>query len=274
MKKIISLLIFVGLAINVSGQDQSQDNNAQKIVINIDLFNVKDENKAAYEKGETGVWKQYHQQKMKDGQMFGWALYRVAFPVGSDTDFNYLTVNFRNPNPVANARSNESQWQAAHPTLDSDKISKLASDLVELRKSVSSIPLAPLDVSSQSSDIGRYAIFSRSKLNVSVKDFFKAFNTFSMPIIKHVMEEGRMKAHFAGYHSDEATNTKTVIRGFGIDSVDKILELKPEDFAKMAGEAHNNLNPEELKKAATVFGSTFEEQTSILAVLIDSAFAE
>ena len=272
MKKLISLLIFVGMAINVSGQDQSQDNNAQEIVINIDLFNVKDENKAAYEKGETGVWKQYHQQKMKDGQMFGWALYRVAFPVGSETDFNYLTVNFRNPNPVANARSNESQWQAAHPTLDSDKISKLASDLVELRKSVSSIPLAPLDVSSQSSDIGRYAIFSRSKLNVSVKEFYKEFSTFSMPIVKNAMEGDLVKAHFAGYHTDE--ESKTVFRGFGIDSADKVLGFKPEDFAKMVGEAHKELNPEELKKAGTAFRSTFEEQMSILAILVDSAFQE
>ena len=63
MKKITSLLMFVGLAFNVSGQDQSQDN---KLLITIDLFNVKDENKSAYEKGETGVWKQYHQEKMKD----------------------------------------------------------------------------------------------------------------------------------------------------------------------------------------------------------------
>ncbi|SVC65369.1 uncharacterized protein METZ01_LOCUS318223, partial [marine metagenome] len=262
----------VGLAINVSGQDQSQDNNAQKIVINIDLFNVKDENKAAYEKGETGVWKQYHQQKMKDGQMFGWALYKVAFPAGSETDFNYLTVNFRNPNPVANARSNESQWQAAHPTLDSDKISRLASDLVKLRKSVGSIPFTPLDISSQSADIGRYAVFSRSKLNVDVKDFYKALGAFSMPIVKRAMEEDLVKAHFAGYHSDE--DTKTVIRGFGIDSADKVLQFKPEDFAQMAAEAHESLNPEELQKASTAFRSTYEEQMSILAVLIDSAFAE
>ena len=62
MKKLTSLLIFVGLTISVSGQDQSQDNNEQKLVINIDLFNVKDENRSAYEKGETGVLKQYHQE--------------------------------------------------------------------------------------------------------------------------------------------------------------------------------------------------------------------
>ena len=269
MKKITSLLMFVGLAFNVSGQDQSQDNN---LVITIDLFNVKDENKSAYEKGETGVWKQYHQEKMKDGQMFGWALYRVAFPAGSETDFNYLTVNFRNPNPVASARNNESQWQAAHPTLDSDKISELASDLVELRKAVASIPLTPLDVSSQSSDVGKYAIFSRSKLKVGVKEFYKSFSTVSIPIVKQAMEENFVNAHLAGYHSDE--DSITVIRGFGIDSADKVLDFKQEDFVRMAAKAHESLNPEELKKAVTSFSSTFEEQMSIMAVLIDSAFAE
>jgi len=272
MKKIISLLIFVGLAISVSGQDQSQDNNEQKLVINIDLFSVKDENRSAYEKGETGVWKQYHQEKMKDGQMFGWALYRVAFPAGSETDFNYLTVNFRNPNPVANARNNESQWQAAHPTLDSDKISELASDLVKLRKAVGSIPLVPFDVSSQSSDVGKYAIFSRSKLKVSVKDFYKSLSTVSMPIVKHAMEENFVKAHLAGYHSAE--DTITVIRGFGIDSADKVLDFNQEDFASMAAKAHESLNPEELNKAVTAFRSTFEEQMNILTILVDSAFAE
>ena len=269
MKKITSLLMFVGLAFNVSGQDQSQDN---KLLITIDLFNVKDENRSAYEKGETGVWKQYHQEKMKDGQMFGWALYRVAFPAGSETDFNYLTVNFRNPNPVASARNNESQWQAAHPTLDSDKISELASDLVELRKAVASIPLTPLDVSSQSSAVGKYAIFSRSNLKVGVKDFYKSFSTVAMPIVKQAMEENFVNAHLAGYHSDE--DTVTIIRGFGIDSADKVLDFKEEDFAKMAAKAHASLNPEELNKAVTAFRSTFEEQMSILAILIDSAFSE
>ena len=269
MKKITSLLMFVGLAFNVSGQDQSQDN---KLLITIDLFNVKDENKSAYEKGETGVWKQYHQEKMKDGQMFGWALYRVAFPAGSETDFNYLTVNFRNPNPVASARNNESQWQAAHPTLDSDKISELASDLVKLRKAVASIPLTPLDVSSQSSAVGKYAIFSRSNLKVGVKDFYKSFSTVAMPIVKQAMEENFVNAHLAGYHSDE--DAVTIIRGFGIDSADKVLDFKQEDFARMAAKAHESLNPEELNKAVTAFSSTFEEQMNIMAILIDSAFAE
>ena len=47
-----------------------------------------------------------------------------------------------------------------------------------------------------------------------------------------------------------------------------------QDFAKMAAKAHASLNPEELNKAVTAFRSTFEEQMSILAILIDSAFAE
>ena len=42
----------------------------------------------------------------------------------------------------------------------------------------------------------------------------------------------------------------------------------------MAAKAHKSLTPEELNKAVTAFRSTFEEQMNILAVLVDSAFAE
>ena len=42
----------------------------------------------------------------------------------------------------------------------------------------------------------------------------------------------------------------------------------------MAAKAHASLSPEELNKAVAAFRSTFEEQMSILAILIDSAFAE
>ena len=93
-----------------------------------------------------------------------------------------------------------------------------------------------------------------------------------MPIVKQAMEENFVNAHLAGYHSDE--DTVTIIRGFGIDSADIVLDFKQEDFAKMAAKAHASLNPEELNKAVTAFRSTFEEQMSILAILIDSAFAE
>ena len=269
MKKLVLIIMVVGMTLNVIGQDKTKENN---LVITIDLFNVKDENRSAYEKGETDVWKHYHKEKMKDGQMFGWALYKVAFPAGSETDFNYLTVNFRNPNPVASAREDKLQWRAAHPNLNPDKISELASDLVKLRKAVASIPLNPLDVSSKSSDVGKYAIFTKSKLKVGVEEFYKSFNTFSIPIVKHAMEENYLNAHFAGYHSDE--DIITVFRGFGINSADQVLDFKQEDFARMAAKAHESLNPEELNKAVTSFNSTFEQQTGMLAVLIDSAFAE
>ena len=61
-----------------------------------------------------------------------------------------------------------------------------------------------------------------------------------------------------------------------VDVSNSLNEYAEDIIAKvrMAAKAHESLNPEELKKAVTSFSSTFEEQMSIMAVLIDSAFAE
>ena len=116
-----------------------------------------------------------------------------------------------------------------------------------------------------------------SKENIPIIKLCSRADIFISPqrqyLIKQTLRPSNfVNAHLAGYHSDE--DSITVIRGFGIDSADKVLDFKQEDFVRMAAKAHESLNPEELKKAVTSFSSTFEEQMSIMAVLIDSAFAE
>ena len=42
---------------------------------------------------EQDVWKQVHQQRIKNGQVKSWALYGLRFPSGADEKYDYITVN-------------------------------------------------------------------------------------------------------------------------------------------------------------------------------------
>ena len=282
MNKALILITTVLSFINISliGQEEQGD---QKAIIHIDLFHVLENDKAAYESGEMNIFKPYHQEKIKDGQMFGWALYKIAYPLGTDINlikentskqnFNYLTLNFRNPSEAENKRSDEQQWKAAHPNLEQAQISKAVESFVKLRKQIGGYDWTPLGVVG-SSTVGKYAIFNNSKLNTDVDKYYKSYSSYFKPVIEYLINnnESNLKAHFAGYINNK--DGAAILNGFSIDSIDNLLDMNKEDWGKIMFAAHDNLTKEEVMSANKEFQSQLKLKHNILAVLVDSHFGE
>ncbi|HPG06471.1 MAG TPA: hypothetical protein P5275_04035 [Saprospiraceae bacterium] len=64
-----------------------------------------------YESIETDVWKSIHQERIKQGDMFYWALYHVDYPSGTGCDYDYVTLNvYDNINDIEVGFDNWNNW--------------------------------------------------------------------------------------------------------------------------------------------------------------------
>lgn len=46
-----------------------------------------------YEQMEREIWRPIHQESVRAGRMLSWSLYRVQFPHGTRTEYDYVTVD-------------------------------------------------------------------------------------------------------------------------------------------------------------------------------------
>lgn len=68
----------------------SQDQ--QPIFHIVENMKVKPGMTSEYLDAETKVWKKIHQERIKAGNIVGWALYEVRYPSGTDAAYDYVTV--------------------------------------------------------------------------------------------------------------------------------------------------------------------------------------
>jgi hypothetical protein len=59
----------------------------------IGFMKVSPENVEEYIQMERDIWMPIHRERIRTGQMVSWSLYRVRYPYGTGTDYNYVTVN-------------------------------------------------------------------------------------------------------------------------------------------------------------------------------------
>jgi L-rhamnose mutarotase len=65
--------------------------NAPTVFAIVDFMKVKPENEAKYLDVEKNTWKPLHQERLKQGKIIGWILYRVLY-TGTDDPYNYVTM--------------------------------------------------------------------------------------------------------------------------------------------------------------------------------------
>lgn len=65
--------------------------NATTVFAIVDFMKVKPENEAKYLDVEKNTWKPLHQERLKQGKIIGWILYRVLY-TGTDDPYNYVTM--------------------------------------------------------------------------------------------------------------------------------------------------------------------------------------
>ncbi len=111
----------------------AQENNPRLFVL-VECMNVQPENNDRYLAIEKDIWKPLHLERIKQGNIAGWFLYKVWF-TGSDDSYNYVTVTlFDNPAKL------EDSWKNVEPAkvLPGRDVNKLMQETLESRKMVSS----------------------------------------------------------------------------------------------------------------------------------------
>jgi len=116
MKKLLMLLILVVLSTNAIAQD--------KLYLIFEFMEVDNEQEAAYMETEE-FWQKIHQQRVKNGDIIGWDLWRLQ-PGGENQHFQYMTVNLYN-DPVKMFEGGggfEAALKAAYPNLSEEELNK------------------------------------------------------------------------------------------------------------------------------------------------------
>ena len=65
------------------------------LYVNVNFMKVAFGDGEDYEKLEE-IWKKIHGERIKSGQLYNWALYRVISPSGSASEYNYIAMNIYN----------------------------------------------------------------------------------------------------------------------------------------------------------------------------------
>lgn len=88
------LTMLLAVLFLVLGQMPSQAQQADEPSFFIlDYMKVKPGQYGRYLDLEKKVWKKIHQERMKQGKITGWWLYSVRYPGGTDTEYDFITVN-------------------------------------------------------------------------------------------------------------------------------------------------------------------------------------
>lgn len=116
MNLIIALSIILALCLPEKGYTQE---NSTLFAL-MELMKVEPENDGKYLDVERNLWKPIHQERVKNGNIVGWILYRIWFK-GANDDYNYATVTlFDNPDNLENPNEGI-QFTDVHPDKDMDE---------------------------------------------------------------------------------------------------------------------------------------------------------
>lgn len=87
MKKLIALSgWFILLTATAFSQTRSEE------FIRIDYLYVAPESEREYHDLEVKIWKELHQQLKESGKIKNWRLYKLIFPGGTKSDYNYMSI--------------------------------------------------------------------------------------------------------------------------------------------------------------------------------------
>ncbi len=89
MKKFNQLLFIALILILALTTAQAQDANS---FLQVDYLKVDADKKAEFEKFQSEIWKPIHKARLKTKEISSWRFYRVQYPSGENTEYNYVLV--------------------------------------------------------------------------------------------------------------------------------------------------------------------------------------
>lgn len=121
MKYSIYVTLLFCFCVNVAVLAQTEEN----AYLNIDYFMVDSEDYSEFESLVTEEWKELLATKQSPDQLIGWYFYRVVYPGGQSSEYNYVIIStYKDPNTlvqVSNAideETNRSEERLMDQTFD------------------------------------------------------------------------------------------------------------------------------------------------------------
>lgn len=133
-RKVMVAFILLGVAFGVFPHLGSAQEVEPPLFGLVECMKVKPENNDMYLEIEKDIWKPLHLERIKQGNIVGWFLYKVWF-TGSSDSYNYVTVTlFSNPANLEDSWKNVDMAKV----LPGKDIDKLFRETLESREMVSS----------------------------------------------------------------------------------------------------------------------------------------
>ena len=89
---VVIVLSFLAGTLVTTGRAQQSARKPPKY-IEVDYMKVQPGHEEEYVKLEQEQWKPMHQERIKQGKIRSWYLFGVNFPSGSETKYNFVTIN-------------------------------------------------------------------------------------------------------------------------------------------------------------------------------------
>lgn len=89
----VAAVSFVAGSLTAAAYTQSQQ---PPLVVDVSFMKVEPGKVGEYLRLERELWKPVHQDRIRSGHMRSWSLYRVDFPYGTETPYNFVTLNVYN----------------------------------------------------------------------------------------------------------------------------------------------------------------------------------
>ena len=89
----VAAVSFVAGSLTVAAHTQSQQ---APLVVDVSFMKVEPGKIGEYLRLERELWKPVHQERIRIRQMRSWSLYRVEYPYGAETPYDFVTLNIFN----------------------------------------------------------------------------------------------------------------------------------------------------------------------------------
>lgn len=185
MKYSLYITLLVCFCINAAVYGQTEEN----AYLNIDYFKVDSEDYTEFESLVTEEWKELFATKQSPDQLTGWYFYRVVYPGGQRSEYNYVMIStFKDPNTLVEVNNaideetNRSEERLLDQTYD-----LAIHQFSELWKTEAGIYNGNLDEPSE------FLLFNYMMVNPGKgAEYLTLENDMARPLHEARIEEGRM----------------------------------------------------------------------------------
>lgn len=140
---VVILTAFLAGTLVPTAFSQSEETN---YVVQVDYMKVAPGKLDEYLEVETEMWKPVHQERVKNGELVSWSLYGRQFPYGTNTEYDYVTVNvFSSPEAFIKGTDFNALFSKVYPGKDVSQMFEQTNDSRQLVRGDVLYPLARVE---------------------------------------------------------------------------------------------------------------------------------